>query len=82
MADTLPQEADGGLPAAEASVRGKADLSRREYEVFLLLKEGLSDKDIAARLRLALQTVLQHHKCLKRKLAIAGLLHLLPGPAV
>jgi DNA-binding NarL/FixJ family response regulator len=71
-----PEEAAG-----ESSVRGKADLSRREYELYLLLKEGNNDRAIADRLQLALQTVRQHHKSLKRKLAIAGLLHTLPGPA-
>jgi len=56
------------------SIRGRARLSKRENEVFGLLLNGLSDKDIAARLGLSMQTIRQHHKSLKRKLAIAGLL--------
>jgi len=56
------------------SIRGRAHLSKRESEVYALLLNGLSDKDIAARLGLSMQTIRQHHKSLKRKLAIAGLL--------
>ncbi len=71
--DLSEPEAAGSNRDGE-TIRGKARLTRREYEVFSLLGQGLNDKQIAVNLALSLRTVRQHHKNLKQKLAIAGLL--------
>lgn len=62
-------------PGSDSSVQ---KLSDREFEVFRLLGEGLSTKEIAGRLHLSHKTVAVHRGHIKEKLAIqsaAELLH-------
>lgn len=52
------------------------ELSPREYEVVTLLAEGLSNKELAARLDISLHTVKNHVKSIFRKLEVASRLEL------
>jgi DNA-binding NarL/FixJ family response regulator len=45
-------------------------LSRREQELMLLLREGLTNKEIAARLNLSEQTVKNHVHHILRKIGV------------
>lgn len=47
-----------------------ADLSAREHEILALICEGLADKQIASRLRIALNTVRKHVAALYKKIDV------------
>ena len=57
-------------PDAEPSPVGIGELSDREREVLLLVADGLSDADIAARLVLSPHTVHRHVANIRRKLGL------------
>lgn len=57
-------------PGARRSAPGHADLTSREREVLQLIAEGLTGKEIAARLRLALNTVHVHRRNLMARLGL------------
>ncbi|MFD9970544.1 response regulator [Streptomyces sp. NPDC059013] len=65
---------DGYLDAGpeEAAARGIARLSDRERAVLVLIAEGLSNADIAARLHLGTGTVKDHVSAILTKLEVAG----------
>jgi two-component system, NarL family, nitrate/nitrite response regulator NarL len=63
----------GALAALAAERRPKAvlaDLTRREREVAVLLEEGLSNKEIAQRLRIEEPTVKNHVHHVLEKLSV------------
>jgi DNA-binding CsgD family transcriptional regulator len=61
-----------GVRAARSAVRGLATLTKREREVLALLREGLSNPQIAARLYLARKTVEKHVANVLAKLGLSG----------
>lgn len=54
----------------KAKVKGSASLTTRERDVLQSVAEGLSNKEIAARLSIALKTVLVHRNNIMRKLNV------------
>jgi two-component system response regulator NreC len=65
LADELVRERNGTAPKGPAE-----PLSDREREVLILIAEGLSNKEIAARLGLGVRTVETHRERVMRKLNI------------
>jgi DNA-binding CsgD family transcriptional regulator len=61
-----------GVKAARASSKGKGGLTRRELEVLELLGEGLSNRDLAARLCVTRKTVENHVASVLSKLELRG----------
>ena len=57
---------------ARAGSRPGTPLSEREAEVFALIGEGLSSREIADHLQIALHTVLTHRKRIAKKLGTSG----------
>jgi DNA-binding NarL/FixJ family response regulator len=55
-----------------ARPEGVAQLSQREFEVFLAIGRGLSTKEIAAELRLSPKTIETHRERIKQKLGVAS----------
>jgi DNA-binding NarL/FixJ family response regulator len=55
---------------ADASVSGVASLTDRELEVFQLLGQGISTKEIANQLKLSVKTIETHRAHLKSKLGV------------
>ena len=66
LAHIADQAVRGHLPTAEEAVR----MTRREREIIDLIAEGLSNKEIAARLHLATYTVKSHVHNILEKLAL------------
>jgi DNA-binding NarL/FixJ family response regulator len=68
-----------GTATAKAKMKSKAaQLTEREYEVVRLLADGLSNKEMAARLQISIRTVESHRININRKLgfnSIAKLVH-------
>ncbi|HAH36571.1 MAG TPA: DNA-binding response regulator, partial [Algoriphagus sp.] len=54
------------------SFRDKYRLSRREIEIIKLIKEGLTNKDIAEELGLSQSTVETHRKNIHNKLGVSS----------
>lgn len=71
---SLRAELDELLPpaAGAATATGGKPMTPREAEVFALVGEGLSNKEIAARLGVSAHTVLTHRKRLAAKLGTRG----------
>lgn len=76
MAEGLIYPTEGARPNAQAlppQLESRlAELSRREREVFRLLGEGLSNKNIADALHLSVRTVEGHINRLRGKLQVRG----------
>jgi len=48
----------------------KSKLTKRELEIAILAKEGLSDQEVTVRLDISLHTVKNHFKSIYRKLNV------------
>ena len=68
--DELLGEVRPGIP--EKTCDQTPPLTSREAEVFALVGEGLSSREIAERLQIAFHTVLTHRKRIARKLGTRG----------
>ena len=62
----------GRLSRAHRTADSSADLSEREAEVLLLIAQGLSNKEIAARLRISVKTVETYKARSMEKLGLSG----------
>jgi DNA-binding NarL/FixJ family response regulator len=69
-AEVAQQLALGAMPGAEGPPH--AALSDREYQIFLLIANGHSLSDIAARLNLSVKTVSTHKTNILQKMAMAN----------
>lgn len=63
----LPAEAGG---TSSAAIRTK--LTNREWDLFVALGDGLSNKELASRFGLSTRTVETHRKAIARKLGVSG----------
>ena len=70
MRARLTAGSKSGSPATASS--GMAHLSDRELEVFRLIGLGLKKSELAARLKLSVQTIESHRAGLKRKLNVSS----------
>jgi len=77
MADAMKQAAGRGAPRAkrpthqhEVGAAAGTELSVREFGVLRLICEGLRDKEISARLGIALPTVKVHNRKIFKKLGV------------
>jgi len=65
-----------GLPelitVSGAFVEAYAKLSPREREIYNMVKAGLTSKEIAEKLHIALATVQKHRELIRKKLGIRG----------
>jgi DNA-binding NarL/FixJ family response regulator len=68
VVDLPEQESASAVPAAK--IRGR--LTDREWQLFVILGEGLSNKDIGKRLGISTRTVETHRKAIARKLGVSG----------
>ena len=62
----------GRLSRGHRTADSSADLSEREAEVLLLIAQGLSNKEIAARLRISVKTVETYKARSMEKLGLSG----------
>jgi PAS domain S-box-containing protein len=65
---SLMQAAGAGAPPVETAVAAPHDLTPRQQEIFGLLREGLSNRDIATRLGIGEGTVKLHVSAVLRRL--------------
>ncbi|HZJ05299.1 MAG TPA: helix-turn-helix transcriptional regulator [Nocardioidaceae bacterium] len=61
-----------GVRVGRVGTRGSSALTKREQEIFLLLGEGMSNPDIAARLVLSRKTVEHHVASILAKLGLSS----------
>jgi len=73
MAERVLQKALRGSEEATAPASSLSQLSNRELQVYQLIGEGLSTRQIAERLHLSPKTVDTHREHLKRKLKLQTL---------
>jgi predicted ATPase/DNA-binding CsgD family transcriptional regulator len=66
----LPSEPTSAQPAIRASARGVAGLSPRELEVAELVVQGMTNRQIAAHLKIAERTAEGHVERIRRKLNV------------
>jgi len=68
----LSRVAESGREKQLRQVRGLPNLTRRELEIIALIEEGLSNKEIAIRLQIEVQTVKNHIHNILEKLQLDG----------
>jgi DNA-binding NarL/FixJ family response regulator len=72
LSDRLRSGSRGRRSGTRATRTPIASLTRREFEVFQLIGQGLSSQQIAAELGLSLKTIDAHREHMKRKLNVRG----------
>jgi len=68
----ISRVAEGGREKVLRQVLGLPNLTRRELEIITLIEGGLSNKEIAVRLRIEVQTVKNHIHNILEKLRVDG----------
>jgi DNA-binding CsgD family transcriptional regulator len=53
-------------------------LSRRQYEVLMLMATGMTDREIAVQLAISARTVRMHSDALRNKLGVSRRRHIIP----